>query len=58
MKKKLLIAGIIVLIGVAVSLISRFGNKQEQGVLTLSGNVELTEVNIGFKTTERLWGFW
>lgn len=39
MKKKLLIAGITVLIGVAVFLISRFGNKQEQGVLTLSGNV-------------------
>lgn len=56
MKKKLLIAGIIVLIGVAVFLISRFGNKQEQEVLTLSGNVEVTEVNIGFKTAGRVVG--
>jgi len=54
MKKKLLIAGIIVLIGVAVFLISRFSNKQEQGVLTVSGNVEVTEVNIGFKTSGRV----
>jgi len=54
MKKKLLIAGIIVLIGVAVFLISRFGGKQEQGVLTVSGNVEVTEVNMGFKTSGRV----
>jgi HlyD family secretion protein len=54
MKKKLLIAGIIVLIGVAVFLISRFGGKQEQGVLTVSGNVEVTEVNMGFKTSGRI----
>lgn len=54
MKKKLLIAGIIVLIGVVVFLISRFGGKQEQGVLTVSGNVEVTEVNMGFKTSGRV----
>lgn len=54
MKRKLLIAGIIVLIGVAVFLISRFGGKQEQGVLTVSGNVEVTEVNMGFKTSGRV----
>lgn len=54
MKRKLLVAGIIVLIGVAVFLISRFGGKQEQGVLTVSGNVEVTEVNMGFKTSGRV----
>lgn len=54
MKRKLLIAGIIVLIGVAVFLISRFGGKQEQGVLTVSGNVEVTEINMGFKTSGRV----
>lgn len=58
MKRKLLIAGIIVLIGVAVFLISRFGGKQEQGVLTVSGNVEVTEVNMGFKTSGRVVSFW
>ncbi|MFN3480911.1 MAG: HlyD family secretion protein [Thermodesulfovibrionales bacterium] len=54
MKKKLLIIVVVVLIGVAVFLISRFGGKQEQGVLTVSGNVEVTEVNIGFKTSGRV----
>ncbi|MFN3395909.1 MAG: efflux RND transporter periplasmic adaptor subunit [Thermodesulfovibrionales bacterium] len=54
MKKKLLIIGVVVLIGVAVFLISRFGGKQEQGVLTVSGNVEVTEVNMGFKTSGRV----
>ena len=38
----------------AVFLISRFGGKQEQGVLTVSGNVEVTEVNMGFKTSGRV----
>lgn len=54
MKKKLLIAGIIILIGVAIFLIRYLGNKEEQGVLTVSGNVEVTEVNVGFKTSGRV----
>lgn len=54
MKKKLLIAGIIFLIGAAVFMISRFGGKEEQGALTVSGNVEVTEVNMGFKTPGRV----
>lgn len=54
MKKKLLIAGIIVLTGVAVFLIRHFSNKEEQGVLIVSGNVEVTEVNVGFKTSGRI----
>ncbi len=54
MKKKLLIAGVIVLIGVAVFLISHFSGKQEDGLLILSGNVEVTEVNMGFKTSGRV----
>lgn len=54
MKKKLLIAGLIVLIGVTVFLISRFSNEQEQGVLNVSGNVEVTEVNVGFKISGRV----
>jgi len=54
MKKKLLIAGIVVLAAVIGILIYRSRNQQEEGVLTLSGNVEITEVNTGFKFSGRI----
>lgn len=54
MKKKLLISGTLILIVIAVFLINRFSNKQEEGVLVLSGNVEVTDINLGFKTSGRI----
>lgn len=54
MKKKLLIAGILLLIAVAVFIMNRPGDREETGVLSVSGNVEVTEVNLGFKTPGRV----
>lgn len=54
MKKKLLIGGTLALIVIAAFLINQFSNKQEEGVLILSGNVEVTEINLGFKTSGRI----
>jgi len=54
MKKKLLIAGIVVLAAVIVILMYRSRNQDEEGVLALSGNVEITEVNTGFKFSGRI----
>ena len=48
-KKKFIIIGIVIVIGVAAFLINHFHNKQDEGVMLLSGNVEVTEANIGFK---------
>ena len=54
MKKRLLIAGVIVLIGLSVILFKKFGSKQDDGRLSLSGNIEVTEVNAGFKYPGRI----
>jgi len=54
MKKRLLIAGVIVLIGLSVFLFKKFENKQDDGKLSLSGNVEVTEVYTGFKYPGRI----
>lgn len=54
MKKKLIIAGIFIVIGVVVFLINRFSNRHEEGVFSVSGNVEVTEVDLGFKTSGRV----
>ena len=57
MKKKLMILGAILLIGGASALIiSRLDRKHEEGTLVVSGNVEVTEVNVGFKTPGRIVG--
>ncbi|MBE0427643.1 MAG: efflux RND transporter periplasmic adaptor subunit [Nitrospirae bacterium] len=53
MKKKLVIVGILIIIGIVVFLIIRSYKKPEEGVLLLSGNVEVTEVNTGFKIPGR-----
>lgn len=54
MKKKLLIGGILISVAIAVFLINRFSNKQEEGALVLSGNVEVIDINLGFKTPGRI----
>lgn len=53
-RKLLLVAGILIVIGITVVLINRLGKKQDEGVIVLSGNVEVTEVNMGFKTPGRV----
>lgn len=54
MKKRLLLAGVLVVAGVAAILITRFNNRHDDGVLLVSGNVEVTEVNTGFKVPGRV----
>jgi HlyD family secretion protein len=54
MKKKLLIGGILILAVIAVFLINRFSIKHEEEALVLSGNVEVTDINLGFKTPGRI----
>jgi HlyD family secretion protein len=54
MKKRLLIAGIVLIVGVAAALFIKFGNSRDQNTLVLSGNVEATEVNMGFKIPGRI----
>ncbi len=54
MKKKILIAGIGIIILGALFLTFRLRNKQDTGALPVSGNVEVTEVNIGFKIPGRV----
>jgi HlyD family secretion protein len=53
-KKRLIIVGIIIVIIIAVLLINYFRNKKDDGALSLSGNVEVTETNIGFKLPGRV----
>ena len=54
MKKRIpILVLILVLAGVAVYAF-RGGNKPPDNRLIVSGNIELTEVNIGFKTAGRL----
>lgn len=54
MKKRLLIIGILILIAVSVFLLRKLGNKHDDGQLVLSGNVEVTEVDAGFKYAGRI----
>ena len=61
----LLIVGVLVLIGITVSrinavpekitqVIARFNHKPEEGVIAASGNVEVTDVNVGFTLSGRV----
>jgi HlyD family secretion protein len=52
--KRLLIVGIIVIIIVVVLLINHFMAKNDNDTLKLSGNVEVTETNVGFKLPGRI----
>lgn len=54
MKKKLLIAGLVIAAAIVVFVINKRNHKQNEGALSVSGNVEVTEMNIGFKTAGRI----
>jgi HlyD family secretion protein len=54
MKKRLIVAGILLIAGIFLLVFLRFRNDHDQGVLTLSGTVEVTEVNMGFKIPGRV----
>ena len=58
MKRRLIIAGIVLFAGITLISYIRFGNSRDQGALTLSGNVEVTEVNMGFKVPGRIQGLY
>ena len=54
MKKKLVVAGIVLVTGIVVALVLRFGNTKDQDALALSGTVEVTEINVGFKISGKV----
>lgn len=54
MKMKLGIAGVVLIVITAVLLYLKLGNSREPGELKLSGNVEVTEVRVGFKIPGRV----
>lgn len=54
MKKGMLIAIILIAVGIAAVLSKRFAVRHDDGTLPLSGNVEVTEVDLGFKTPGRV----
>lgn len=54
MKRVVLIALIVVAVGAGVVLKKRVAGRHEDGTLTLSGNVEVTEIDLGFKTSGRV----
>jgi HlyD family secretion protein len=49
MKRRLIAAGILLIAGSALFVFIRMKNNGDEKELTLSGNVEVTEVNMGFK---------
>ncbi len=54
MKKRLIIVGILLAVAIAAGLVYRFGNGRDKVGIMLSGNVEVTEVNIAFKIPGRV----
>ncbi len=54
MKKRVIIAAILAGAGIAAVLVWRFGNGRDTDGMILSGNVEVTEVNTGFKIPGRV----
>jgi len=54
MKKRIAIAAAVVVIIGALALFLYHRNSRNDGVLVLSGTVEVTEVNVGFKTAGRI----
>jgi HlyD family secretion protein len=54
MKKRLIIAGSIAVSGIIVMLFIRFGGSGDRDALVLSGNIEVVEVNVGFKVAGRV----
>jgi HlyD family secretion protein len=53
-KKRILIATIVVVVGITVYLIINLRNHRDDGSMLLSGNVEITETNVGFKIPGRV----
>lgn len=53
-KKRLLIVVIIAILVVAGLVVNQMRNGMEDGVLSLSGNVEVTEAHVGFKMPGRI----
>ncbi len=49
MKKRLIVVGILLVAAIAAALVYRFAHSPEQDALVLSGSVEVTEVNVGFR---------
>lgn len=54
MKKRLVIAGIVLAMGIAAIVIYRFNTVRNGDALTLSGNIEVTEAKAGFKIPGRV----
>jgi len=54
MRRKMIIAGVVLIAGITLILYMRYGNSRDQEAMTLSGNVEVTEVNMGFKIPGRV----
>lgn len=54
MKKRLIIGLLLVLLAVIVLYLRRAPEQGEEGVLRISGNIELTEVQVSFKVPGRL----
>jgi HlyD family secretion protein len=54
MRKALFVLGILLVVGLGAFLLSYFRELREEGVLALSGNVEVTEYDMGFKFSGRV----
>ncbi len=54
MKIRLIMAGIVITTGIVVAMFLRHENTRNQEGLVLSGNVEVTEVDVGFKIPGRV----
>ncbi|MEW6067120.1 MAG: efflux RND transporter periplasmic adaptor subunit [Nitrospirota bacterium] len=54
--KILITTGILIALSIVVVLINPLGKKYDEGAIIVSGNVEVTEINIGFKITGRITG--
>jgi HlyD family secretion protein len=53
-KRKILIAAIVVIAGITFYLIYNLRNPRDDGAMLLSGNVEITETNVGFEMPGRV----
>lgn len=57
MKKRFVIAAaILIIVVIALLLLKKINNTHDDGVLIVSGNVEVTEANMGFKIPGRVMG--
>ena len=52
--KRFLVVAAVVLIIAAISLVHHLRHDRDDGTLLLSGTVEVTEVNLGFKAAGRV----